>query len=112
MRSATNFDLGPIHVFDVSGQVSAKLFAYYEIGFRAFGAWVSIVRKSLNSPTSYFLDFELPRPTANLVEHSYVDSSVLKFNTTGLNDQFTVRNGDNAGELIVESQGKREVKRV
>ncbi|MEZ6120468.1 MAG: calcium-binding protein [Pirellulaceae bacterium] len=104
-----NFKLGPIHVFDVSGQGTASLFAYYEIGFRAFGKWVKVAGDEYKLAEVVLLDFSLPRPNSEPAPHSWVTGGVLNFATTEGNDQFTVFNGSgpDAGKIVVESQGKR-----
>ena len=104
-----NFNLGPIHVFDVTGQARANLFAYYEIGFRAFGKWVRVAGDEFKLAEVVLLDFAIDRPTSEPDAHSSVSGGVLSFNTTDGNDQFTVFNGSGAdsGKIVVESQGRR-----
>lgn len=56
-----NWKLGPIHIFDVGGRIYGKVFAYYEIGFRAFGKFVRIAGGEYSAETT-LASFQLPRP--------------------------------------------------
>ena len=103
-----NFNLGPIHVFDVSGQATANLFAYYEIGFRAFGKWVKIAGDEYELAEVVLLDFSLPRPESTPNDISYVEGGVLMFNTTNAADQVVVRPGSVPGEVFVSVNGRDE----
>ncbi|MCA9197940.1 MAG: FG-GAP repeat protein, partial [Planctomycetales bacterium] len=103
-----NFNLGPIHVFDVTGQAKAFLFAYYEIGFRAFGKWVKIAGDEYELAEVVLLDFSLPRPESAPNDISYVDNGVLKFNTTNEADQIVVRPGSAPGQIFVSVNGRDE----
>lgn len=102
-----NFALGPIHIFDVSGTMSAKLFAYYEIGLNVLGKYKRIAGQEWQLAEVVLLDYTLPRPTASgPPAFSYVESGVLRFHTTDGPDQFTL--SPNGGEIVVFSQGREE----
>jgi len=52
----------PQHFFDVGGRLYAKLFAYYEIGFRTMGKWVRIAGDKWDRDIEIFNYDKNPRP--------------------------------------------------
>lgn len=103
-----NFQIGPLHVFDVSGTLSARLFAYYEIGVRILGKYKRIAGEEWELAEVVLLDHTLPRPAGQgPAEFSRVEGGVLKFSTTDGPDQFAVSAGA-PGEIVIQSQGREE----
>ncbi len=64
-----NFNIGPLHIFDVTGTLSAKLFAYFEIGIRVFGKYKKVAGKEWELAEVVLLNFSLPRPKIKARRH-------------------------------------------
>ncbi len=104
-----NFSLGPIHIFDVSGAFTGKLFAYVKIGFPTPFGFVTLLNEELTLAEVTLLDFSIPRPTSTQPPLATVANGVLSLSTSEGNDDFVILPGANANQVRVESQGRSEL---
>ncbi len=104
---ARNLQLGPIHIFDVSGKVDAGLVAFVDVNLLFFQIHdeYEIARVNL-------LDFEIDRPPLPPDPNAFVPpvlatqaGGTLNLALTGGDDKFTVLPGPAANSVIVESNG-------
>jgi Ca2+-binding RTX toxin-like protein len=99
-----NFKLSPLLIFDVSGALTAGLFAYIKIGFPTPFGFVTIFEGNYDLASITLLKFDSSRPnnTPVLADQS---GSVLKLRTTEGNDTIRVLPGPSANSVIVDSKG-------
>ncbi|XZE54543.1 LamG-like jellyroll fold domain-containing protein [Planctomycetaceae bacterium SH139] len=101
---ADNFALGPIHVFDVSGSVDARLNAYLELDFFFFS-----VREDYELARVNLLDFNIARPVSGGIDANELLTSragdVLTLKFTQQNDNYRVFAGSEPGSIVVSGQG-------
>ena len=106
---AGNFALGPIHVFDVSGALTGKLFAYVKIGFPTPLGFVTLLDKNFDLAEVKLLDFSLPRPSSPaLPPLATIASGLLTVVTSDQRDDVIILPGANASQVRVESQGRSQ----
>ena len=104
-----NFALGPLHVFDVSGQLTAKLFAYVKVGFPTPLGFVTLLDKNFDLAEVKLLDFSVPRPSSpTLPALATVTAGLMTIRTSELRDDVIILPGANANQVRVESQGRSE----
>jgi Ca2+-binding RTX toxin-like protein len=92
--------LGPIHVFDVSGQVDAALQAFWEVGFGPFA-----VGKTYRLASFRLVDFNIVRPTAPPPPLAVKTGSTLTLLLTEQDDDYSIVPGMTAGSIVVRSKG-------
>ncbi len=109
--------LGPIHIFDVSGAVDARLIASADVGLppAAIHFQADIV------PPFRVLDFQIPRPTTEAVPLAQKNGSVLELNigplavrrnfffTEDIAESYVLRPGQTPGSVIVEAFGRSQL---
>ncbi len=101
-----SYNLGPIHVFDVSGQFSGKLFAYVKVGFDTPLGYKTILDKEYELAEIKLLDFAIPRPTNTPPALATVTAGVMTLAATPNRDEIFVSAGPGAGEITVDSLGR------
>ncbi|MBX3436714.1 MAG: FG-GAP repeat protein, partial [Planctomycetaceae bacterium] len=100
--------LGVIHIFDVSGKLTAELFAYLKIGFPTPFGFVTLFDQSFTLANVTLLDFSLPRPTFTPPPLAIVDGGVLRVTATEGDDLIAIRPTSNPNSVIVKSNGREE----
>ncbi len=109
--------LGPIHVFDVSGALDARLIASADVGLppAAVHFQADIV------PPFRVLDFQIPRPTNEAVPLAQMNGSLLELNmgplafrrnfffTQDVAESYVLRPGQSPGSVIVEAFGRSQL---
>jgi len=99
---ARNWELGPIHIFDVSGSVDAGLeaFASLDLGLFSIDKTFELARVTL-------VDFAIPRPDGTPVIATQ-SGQTLTLQFTEDDDRFKLLAGDHAGDVTVEALGFSE----
>ncbi|WP_406700164.1 SdrD B-like domain-containing protein [Singulisphaera sp. Ch08] len=105
---ASNFDLGPLHIFDVSGKFFAALIAYVKIGFKTPFGYVTVLNAEKRFAEVTLFDFSLARPAGPPPSLARVEGGTLRINSTANADRFLLRSGLTSDSVIVESNGKTE----
>ncbi|MEX2187238.1 MAG: LamG-like jellyroll fold domain-containing protein [Pirellulales bacterium] len=95
-----NLQLGPIHIFDVSGAVDARLTAFYEVNLLFFS-----IRDEYVLANKRLVDFNIPRPSPVPPVLATFANGTLTLNLTESDDNFRIRPGSAAGSVVVESLG-------
>ncbi len=101
---AENFELGPIHIFDVSGSLDAGLVAFVDVNLLLFELHEEFEIARVN-----LLDFEIDRPASGgpspteLLTSRAGDVLTIKF--TAHDDAYKIVPGATEGSIIVQGQG-------
>ncbi len=105
---AENFDLGIIHIFDVSGKIEAGLFADITVDFG-----LGTVEESFTLATIELVSFTFPRPVSAAPVIATASGGVLTLNMSEGDDVFSLTQlpdtGDETGRLLVELGGQSRV---
>ncbi|AMV38241.1 matrixin family metalloprotease [Planctomyces sp. SH-PL62] len=101
-----SLDLGPIHIFDVSGAIDVGLTAYAEVD-----VWLWSERWEYSIASRRLLDFNIKRPTAALDAPAFdpgqVDASGrLALRTSAEDDAYRILPGARDGEILIQTRGQ------
>jgi Ca2+-binding RTX toxin-like protein len=89
----------PIDIFDVSGDLSAGLEAFFSINLGIFS-----ISKNFELASITIVDFEIPRPEDGVVL-AIKDGSNLILNMDDSSENFVLKQGTLANSVIVEAKG-------
>ena len=94
-----NLLLGPLFIFDVSGDISAGLEAYFSLDLGIFS-----ISKTFELASITIVDYEFPRPEEGL-QLAHKGSPTLILDMTDGSDNFTLKQGFTENSVIVEAFG-------
>ncbi len=101
---AENFQLGPIHVFDVDGKVDAALIAFLNVNLLLFS-----INEEYEIARVNLLDFDIDRPISGAPSPTEVLTSragdVLTIKFTQQDDSYKILPGSQPNSIIVQGQG-------
>ncbi|MAE67893.1 MAG: hypothetical protein CMJ18_26865, partial [Phycisphaeraceae bacterium] len=98
-----NLQLGPIHVFDVSGRVDAGLEAFLEINLL-----LTSITKTYELARLTLLDYDFPRPPDVFpVLATQSGSTVTLLLDPSGDDNVTILSGPTPGSVVIDKQGVR-----
>lgn len=103
-----NFELGPIHVFDISGTLDAFLEAFLKIDLFLFS-----IDETFTLAEVRLLDFAIERPTPapgeTLPALATQSGGTITLALTEDVDKFTIKKGPADGDVLVEAYGRQEL---
>jgi len=99
---AENFKLGPIFIFDVSGNVRAGLQAFLNVNLGLF-----TIDKTFDLASITLVEFEIPRPE-DVVQLATQDGGTLLLDMGDASENFTLKEGFTPGSVIVEGLGRSQ----